>query len=611
MVELAGSALLGEVEALHRSLLHAGEVVDLASVHAAHRMGAMNLAHFLELRSEDRRGLQAGLAELGLSSLGRCEAHVLVTVAAVRRALRAVEGLPVLDDDVADGVEAVPCAASYLEGPAALQRHARSLLGDAPDGRTCRIMVTLPSEAAHDRDLVDALVEHGMQLARINCAHDDATAWKAMAANVRDAAARRGRPVRIMIDLAGPKLRTGPMPPSPAALRLRPRRNERGIVESPALALLVPNDQPWHKAALPLVPVTASFLRRLVPGDKVSLEDARGARRVLRVTTVNDAGAVVAASRTTYLADGTLVRFKRHESPVGPLRTKPGRLVVHRDDEVLLRDDDGSAKAATTSARAEIGCTLPEAVAALDVGHRVLIDDGKVAARVVAKDGGGAVLRIENAEDGAKIRAEKGINLPDTTLPVAALTEKDCEDLAAVVELADIVALSFVRERSDVQRLLDELRSREAPSLGVVLKIETARAFAQLPELIRTAMAHEDLGVMIARGDLAVEVGYERLAELQEEILWLCEAAHLPVIWATDVLAQLARTGQPSRSEITDAAMSHRAECVMLNKGPHIAAAVGILDDILRRMAEHQTKKSPQLRQLRSWYDLPGGSPGS
>jgi pyruvate kinase len=105
-------------------------------------------------------------------------------------------------------------------------------------------------------------------------------------------------------------------------------------------------------------------------------------------------------------------------------------------------------------------------------------------------------------------------------------------------------------------------------------------------------------GVMIARGDLAVECGFERLAEVQEEILWLCEAAHVPAIWATQVLESLAKDGQPSRAEITDAAMSHRAECVMLNKGPYILEAIHMLDGILRRMHGHQTKKSPALRKL-------------
>ena len=106
---------------------------------------------------------------------------------------------------------------------------------------------------------------------------------------------------------------------------------------------------------------------------------------------------------------------------------------------------------------------------------------------------------------------------------------------------------------------------------------------------------------MIARGDLAVECGYERMAEVQEEILWACEAAHLPVVWATQVLETLARTGLPSRAEITDAAMGERAECVMLNKGPHILDAMRMLDDILRRMQAHQAKKRPLLRALKSW----------
>jgi pyruvate kinase len=103
---------------------------------------------------------------------------------------------------------------------------------------------------------------------------------------------------------------------------------------------------------------------------------------------------------------------------------------------------------------------------------------------------------------------------------------------------------------------------------------------------------------MIARGDLAVECGFERLAEVQEEILWMCEAAHVPVIWATQVLESLAKEGFPSRAEITDAAMSERAECVMLNKGPHIREAVAVLDDILQRMETHVTKKRSMLREL-------------
>jgi len=113
------------------------------------------------------------------------------------------------------------------------------------------------------------------------------------------------------------------------------------------------------------------------------------------------------------------------------------------------------------------------------------------------------------------------------------------------------------------------------------------------------AMRARSFGIMIARGDLAVECGPQRLAEVQEEILWICEAAHAPVIWATQVLESLAKKGMPSRSEITDAAMGERAECVMLNKGPYAVTCVRVLADILKRMQAHQEKKRSLLRQLR------------
>jgi pyruvate kinase len=114
-------------------------------------------------------------------------------------------------------------------------------------------------------------------------------------------------------------------------------------------------------------------------------------------------------------------------------------------------------------------------------------------------------------------------------------------------------------------------------------------------------MRSERAGVMIARGDLAVEAGFERTAELQEEILWACEAAHLPAIWATQVLESLAKTGQPSRAEITDVAASQRADCVMLNKGPYIVDAIRVLDDILARIGRVQHRDLTLMRHIHSW----------
>ena len=219
----------------------------------------------------------------------------------------------------------------------------------------------------------------------------------------------------------------------------------------------------------------------------------------------------------------------------------------------------------------------------------------------------GVVIKITHARDkGEKISADKGVNFPDTSFKSSPLTDKDKEDLDFIVTHADIVGYSFVQEVADIELLQQELEARKHKrshhEIALVAKIETSQAIKIL-SLIRTAGAagKQPFGVMIARGDLAVEIGYQRLVEMQEEILWLCEAAHVPVIWATQVLEQFVKKGVPSRAEMTDAAMAERAECVMLNKGRYQAQAVSILDDVLKEMQEHQSKKTSQLRALHSW----------
>jgi pyruvate kinase len=183
------------------------------------------------------------------------------------------------------------------------------------------------------------------------------------------------------------------------------------------------------------------------------------------------------------------------------------------------------------------------------------------------------------------------------------LTGSDREQLAFIAEHADLLGLSYVQCVGELTATLDALEAHEkrgpGKRPGLVLKIETRQAFSELPQMLLSALGRRPLGVMIARGDLALEVGFERLAEVQEELLWLCEAAHVPVIWATAVLERLAKRGLPTRAEVTDAAMSERAECVMLNKGEHIVEAVAFLDGILKRMEAHQRKKSARLRPLR------------
>ncbi len=608
--------VLDAIEALRESLVADAEAGQAeregpgSTVHPAHAASAANLDHFVALRQRDLRELQDLLAELGLSSLGRCEAHVLATVDAVRRALAALADRPQPGRDVA-----TVTAPDFAQGRALLECKADDLLGPSIEGRRTRIMVTLPTEAAADQRIVDSLVIAGMDVARINCAHDDEASWVDMARLVRASALAHGRDVKVLMDLAGPKLRTSSMEPGPAVVRLKPERDALGKVVAPAGACLVriadrdDDDQSCDEQGRVVVPVAGEILDDLLTEDVLHLVDARGKRRSLRVGVVGTS-VEVSTHGTAYLVEGSELRNLRTGlvGSVGALRPPAGHVEITIGQTVdLFAGGRVHHVDAGGPDRVVVGCTLPEAVEALRVGHRVFFDEGTFGGVVQALgsdcDGRStaSVMITSGPPNGGKLRAEKGINLPDTDVPVPALSSDDLVALDAIVRLADIVALSFVRTPDDVRLLQSHLTERGAGDIGLVLKIETVQAFRALPDLLRTAMRSRSVGVMIARGDLAVEAGYERLAELQEEILWLCEAAHLPVIWATEVLDRLTKTGRPTRSEITDAAMSERAECVMLNKGRHVLEAITMLDDILRRMAEHQTKKRPLLRPLRSW----------
>jgi pyruvate kinase len=459
---------------------------------------ARNLACYLALRRHELPSLQLALMRWGLSSLGRCESHVLATLDAVIATLGAMCGrdpgtLPPYPDD-----EAV------FNGTQVIAREAEALFGGIKALRRTRILVTLPTEASDDLPWMQALVHVGVDCVRVNCAHDTSEVWSGMLRTLRVAEREFGsrEPIHVLMDLGGPKVRT-----------VRPKKDDKDVYQV---------------------------------GDKLLLTAA-----------------------------SNLEQASHHNHG----KHKGGLPVV--------------------------GCTLPQALDRLSAGERVYIDDGLIGSRALERVADGVVLQITHAPSlGHRIHSDKGLNFPDTDFEVASLTEKDRSDLAFVAQHADMIGYSFVQTEADIAALLEEIAervpsNRKPPAL--VLKIETKLAVRNLPELIVHAAGKVPTAVMIARGDLAIELGFQRVAEMQEEILWLCEAAHVPVIWATQVLERLAKEGLPTRAELTDAAMANRAECVMLNKGPHILDAIRMLDDVLARMEGHQHKKTPQLRVLHSW----------
>jgi len=449
---------------------------------------ALNLAHYLAFRRDDLRPLQRKLMPLGLSSLGRAEGHVLATLDAVTVALEALAG------GERPKRAWSPSPFQFFRGERMLKRNTELLFGPQPAGRG-RIMVTLDTQAADDPGFVVELGRHGADAVRINCAHDSSDIWTRMVANVRKAEQTIGRRFRILMDIAGPKVRLTDVATPPETNRLN----------------------------------------------------------------------------------------------VG--------------DEILLCRD---LSASFDRVRFKASCAPAEVMDDLKTGDPISIDDGKLWGHLVRAVPGGFVARIEEGRlKGLRLKPQRGVNFPGVALNLDPLTEKDRRDLDFIVHNADLVGYSFVETAQHVAQLQSELAARRSDmrKLGLVAKIETPRAVKNLPEIIVQSAGQQPLAIMIARGDLAIELGFTRLAEMQEEILWLCEAAHIPAIWATQVLEGLVRKGIPSRGEMTDAAMAGRAECVMLNKGPNVLRAIDTLDRLLRRMSEHQVKKTPTLRALRSWSE--------
>jgi pyruvate kinase len=590
----------------------------IAQVHPSNQSSARNLLHYLALRRHDIRKLQEQLASLGLSSLGRTESHVLSALCTVIDVVSRL-GSPGAASDYSAGE-----ACDISGGREVLHSNTEALLGPAPEGREVRIMVTMPSEAAKDYALVRDLVSSGMNCMRINCAHDGPEAWSGMISNLRRAEKETGKPCRIAMDVAGPKLRTGAIEPGPRVLKYRPKRDACGRVEKAARVWLTPaaDEETAPAPADACIPVSGAWLSRLKRGDRIRFKDARGAKRSLTITGLAGKSRWAESVNTTYIEDGlrlTAMPQSAGEKPrrtyAGPIPPREQSIPLRRGDTLVLTRSLAPGRPAQFDAggqlvsAARIGVALSEFFDSVQPGQPIWFDDGKIGGRIVTAGPDEVTVEIEHARvGGEKLAAEKGINVPETDLRADSLTAEDLKALEFIVKHADIVGYSFVRREQDVQDLQTRLAELGGENLGIILKIETRQGFENLPGLLLAAMRSRSIGVMIARGDLAVECGYQRLAEIQEEILWISEAAHLPVIWATQVLESLAREGIPSRSEITDAAMGERAECVMLNKGPYVVAAVRILDDILRRMQDHQEKKRSMLRKLRVATQFPAHS---
>ncbi|MEM8926661.1 MAG: pyruvate kinase [Bacteroidota bacterium] len=595
--------IIGKLDAILAKMnedeIHHAETME--DIDSYYKKSAQNLLNYVSFRSFDVREIQKHLKNLGLTRFVNAEGHIKASVLTIRHLL----GLAVSHNEQA----VLKKQWSIKKGRKLLNRNTKDLLGKGSTNRRVRIMVTQPREAANNYEMVREMVDMGMDCARINCAHDSPEIWSAIISNIKKAADELQREVKIAMDLAGPKIRTGKIIPGPRVIRYKPQKDDFGRVVEPKQIILESN--PDTLATANTLPIRTGDLDGLSVGMLLSFVDARSKHRKLKVVAKNG-GQVIVESRQTLYVEPDLVLSTVSNEPlefiVGTVPFKENAIVLKMDDEIWLMKDQQSGTPAEFDVKgnllhpAKISCQMLEVFDYIQPGDRVYFDDGKIGGKVTEIQDEHVKVRIFLAkENGSKLREEKGINFPDTILGFSGLTPKDRTDLEFVVAHADIVNFSFVNRKEDITELYKVLEDLDAlDRMAIILKIETQTGFHNLTPILLEAMKTKNIGVMIARGDLAIETGWENIGRVQQEILSICGGAHIPVIWATQVLENLAKNGLPSRSEITDATTALKAECVMLNKGPYINLAITLLSNILSKMESSQNKNEPMLPRLKS-----------
>ncbi|MHB8687670.1 MAG: pyruvate kinase [Candidatus Dormibacteraceae bacterium] len=364
--------------------------------------------------------------------------------------------------------------------------------------RRTRIVCTI-GPASSSPSVLRALIQAGMDVARLNFSHGDHATHRQVAADVREAAEAAGRPIALLGDLQGPKIRTGPL---------------------------------------------ESAFQRLVRGRTVILTGESRTRRA-------------------------------HDAPSHAQGEGAPQAVIH------------------------IEISHPELVEALHRGDHVLLDDGRIELVVRSVEGRQAECSVVR---GGLLGERKGVSVPGRPLPMPALTEKDLEDLKLAVELeVDWVALSFVRQAEDVllcQKHLGDL----ACKTPVIAKLEKLEAIRNLSKILEVADA-----VMVARGDLGVELKLGDLPAVQKDVIDRANRAGVPVITATEMLESMVTSNRPTRAEASDVANAiwDGTDAVMLSQetsvGAHPVEAVRAMARICQSAERH-----PDYQRARQPWREPG-----
>lgn len=573
----------------------------------------LNLHQYLKLRSDDWTQLQEKLFLLSLSSLGRSYAHVSASIDTLHDQLSCALEYDEISQEMLSEFHHL----SIEESIEIASKNAVNLFGGKASSRLSKqstsLMLTLPSTAMEDdAALIKKLAKSKVGIFRINTAHDTPEYWRAMAKSIQsiNQTLNDEDKTKIFVDLAGPKIRTGAIRKidMPIVIGSNKVEKELRIYHDDRETKSQTRDSKTLEYIPAQIVVANKFFKTFTKNTTIKVKDINEKKAKIKIVQINDEYALCKIDKKVFVDKSSTLKYAKKEIKLKNILPQTDLIRVFVDDEIIISKKGILGSSAVVDKNgvvlnpAIISCSYSQIFEDVQVGDNLFIDDGKVALAVSRKDKKGLLCKVVSAKsNGTLIKEEKGINFPNTYIQTSAITELDKKNLSEVVEFADSVSVSFCQTAEDVKSIQKLLRKHGRDDIGIVLKIETKQAVMNMPKILTQLLQSQNSGVMIARGDLAIEVGFENLAQIQESLLDICDAAHIPVIWATQVLESKMKNNLPSRAEITDAAMSSRAECVMLNKGPFAFDTIDVLTSILHSMHKIFKKNKQLLKKEIFW----------
>jgi pyruvate kinase len=591
---------LAELIELKNEVLECSEIED-------ENKSLQNVRAYVKLRSLDVREMQSNLTKIGLSSLGRAQSCVIDSIN------QDIVILSKLLNEEYTQTSADKKALTFKEAQEVMIQKSK-IFGRLSENFKTKVMVTLPSEAKESPELIHELIAHGTSVFRINTAHDDALTWNTMAQIIKDENKKQDRNVKIYVDLAGPKNRTASIVkvfiPFKIGSWREPKRVEILPMRVPHAITRKGNKDKLGSDTEPVLVVSDALFELCKSSVEIEIDDFERDRNQFYKLIQEDGKIFIHANKKITIFEDTTLQIAHDDtstaSALYSMELLPQEIRLFRGDKIIITKEDiqGCADFEYDGMNYEavIGCTNKEIFPYVKVGDDIFIDDGKIGCKVFATDKIGVLCDVFLAkESGTALREEKGINFPNTDLQLSAITPTDEKNFEDIVDFADIIGISFAQSADDIEMLQSMLLSKNKSSTAIAPKIETKSALENLPQILEQLIKWENYALMIARGDLAIEIGFDNLPYIQEEIFGICEAAHVPVIYATQILEGKMKNNLPSRAEVTDAAFAQRADCVMLNKGPFVVDTVVSIKNILRKVHTQFQKNRQLLSVCETW----------